>query len=211
MQNTYIIGLSPEPPPFDGSAWPGEIAKIACYPWGGDYRPPARAQLLWDQESLYLRLEAVERADYLRAAEPPSVTTRAYQDSCLEFFFRPNPANPAYLNLEFTPQGALLAGRGPGRQNRESLPSATPAFLQTKAFRQETEPGAVQWGICAAIPLAFLQDAFGSVLRPGVSVTGNFYKCGDLTKIPHYGAWNPIQTDRPDFHRPEDFGGLVLG
>ena len=39
---------------------------------------------------------------------------------------------------------------------------------------------------------------------------GNFYKCGDATEMPHYLSWNPIQTERPDFHRPEFFGELYL-
>ena len=47
--------------------------------------------------------------------------------------------------------------------------------------------------------------------RQGVKLRGNFYKCGDLTRYEHYGMWNPVQSDTPDFHRPESFGELVLG
>jgi hypothetical protein len=38
----------------------------------------------------------------------------------------------------------------------------------------------------------------------------NFYKCGDETETPHFGAWSPVQTPQPDFHRPEFFGRLVF-
>jgi hypothetical protein len=44
-----------------------------------------------------------------------------------------------------------------------------------------------------------------------VSVRGNFYKCGDLTAHPHFLSWNPIDTPKPDFHRPEFFGELIFG
>jgi hypothetical protein len=30
------------------------------------------------------------------------------------------------------------------------------------------------------------------------------------TRYPHYGCWNLIGTERPDFHRPEYFGTIVL-
>ena len=34
----------------------------------------------------------------------------------------------------------------------------------------------------------------------------NFYKCGDKTLQPHFLSWSPIHSEKPDFHRPEDFG-----
>ena len=36
----------------------------------------------------------------------------------------------------------------------------------------------------------------------------NFYKCGDKLSVPHYLSWNPVTTEKPDFHRPEYFGLL---
>ena len=39
----------------------------------------------------------------------------------------------------------------------------------------------------------------------------NFYKCGDLTVNKHYLAWQPVGTERPDYHRPEYFGPMVFG
>ena len=42
------------------------------------------------------------------------------------------------------------------------------------------------------------------------SIRANFYKCGDKTAHPHYLSWSPIDTPKPDFHRPEFFGELIL-
>jgi hypothetical protein len=42
-------------------------------------------------------------------------------------------------------------------------------------------------------------------------MTGNFYKCGDLTACPHYGMWTPYALPAADFHRPELFGEIELG
>jgi hypothetical protein len=42
----------------------------------------------------------------------------------------------------------------------------------------------------------------------GKKCRANFYKCGDDLPEPHFLAWNMINTEEPDFHRPEFFGTL---
>ena len=37
----------------------------------------------------------------------------------------------------------------------------------------------------------------------------NFYKCGDETLHPHFGCWNPVVAEEPNFHLPEFFGTLL--
>ena len=37
---------------------------------------------------------------------------------------------------------------------------------------------------------------------------GNLYKCGGENQ--HYVSYYPVQTEKPDFHRPEFFGEFVL-
>jgi len=44
----------------------------------------------------------------------------------------------------------------------------------------------------------------------GRRVKANFYKCGDNMKTPHYLSWNPIGTERPNFHTPDYFGTIVF-
>ena len=36
------------------------------------------------------------------------------------------------------------------------------------------------------------------------------HKCGDLTNHKHYLSWNMVQSEKPDFHRPEDFGRMMF-
>ncbi|MCK7536290.1 MAG: carbohydrate-binding family 9-like protein [Marinilabiliales bacterium] len=40
----------------------------------------------------------------------------------------------------------------------------------------------------------------------GKSFRANFYKCGDKLSNPHFVTWNPVGTEKPDYHRPEYFG-----
>ena len=44
----------------------------------------------------------------------------------------------------------------------------------------------------------------------GMKIRTNFYKCGDNTELPHYGIWNPIPLEEPDFHQPDYLGEVVL-
>ncbi|MFR4039417.1 MAG: carbohydrate-binding family 9-like protein, partial [Butyricimonas faecalis] len=38
----------------------------------------------------------------------------------------------------------------------------------------------------------------------------NIHKCGNKLPHPHFVTWNPIPTEKPDFHRPEFFGTLIF-
>jgi hypothetical protein len=74
---------------------------------------------------------------------------------------------------------------------------------------QRTEDG---WELTYRIPLSFLQLFFPDyVYRPGTVLRGNCYKCGDLTVQPHYVTWNPVSSETPDYHRPQDFGLMIFG
>jgi hypothetical protein len=68
------------------------------------------------------------------------------------------------------------------------------------------------WGVNFSIPESFIrlyEPPFK--LEKGLRLQGNFYKCGDETETPHYLVWNNIEWEKPDYHRPEFFGELILG
>jgi hypothetical protein len=67
--------------------------------------------------------------------------------------------------------------------------------------------GLFSWELCVRIPF-HLMDIDADHLPP--KLLGNFYKCADATDQPHYVSWNPIKTEKPDFHRPEFFGEIYL-
>ena len=37
-----------------------------------------------------------------------------------------------------------------------------------------------------------------------------YHLAADATPAPHYAAWSPVETQTPDFHRPEYFGERIL-
>ena len=44
----------------------------------------------------------------------------------------------------------------------------------------------------------------------GFKARANFYNCADETIIPHFVTWNPIGTEKPDYHQPQYFGEIIF-
>jgi hypothetical protein len=183
-----------------------EEAKLNCFPWGGypedDYRPATAAGIGTDGTSLFVHMATDE--DNLR------IETRGFghvhTDSCMEFFFSPDPASPLYLNFEFNPSGAMWLAIGTERHGRTALPVEN----YTEVFQVKTRIQA-GWDLEFSVPLSFLRPHFPAVeFNPGRLMRGNFYKCGEETSRPHPGCWAPIDLPKPDFHCPEFFGLIKL-
>ena len=165
--------------------------------WMPDCGIRAWGQIAHDGEQMYVHLRAAEkaiRAEYTAPLSP------VHQDSCLEFFFMPENES-RYFNFEINPNGCLHTGFGTDRTNRAVLCRKDAETL----FAIRTGRTADGWEAFYRIPLAFLR-----IFQPEFTFTGtmraNAYKCGDLTEHEHYCSWNPVTAERPDFHRPQDFG-----
>lgn len=134
----------------------------------------------------------------------------SWEDSCCEFFVT-DPYDGTYYNFELTCIGSLLSSK---RKSRIDSKLQDPALL-SRVIRYsslEHKPMEISdkvfgWTVVMLIPFELIGIDKDNI---PVSVRGNFYKCGDLTAHPHFLSWNPIQTPKPDFHRPEFFGELIL-
>ncbi len=131
-----------------------------------------------------------------------------WHDSCVEIFVRSLDGSGNYCNFEFTPQGFCLAARGPDRNHRLELSAGEYARIVRNPQGPVVRNANVEWSLQIEIPLDLLGlDAF-STIDPGALV-GNIYKCGDKTQAPHWLSAFPIDTPKPDFHRPEFFQALI--
>ena len=170
-----------------------------------DYKPLCTAQLV------YLKGEGFLARLYCREAEP-RVTVACedgpvYKDSCLEWFcnFAPERSD-IYMNMEVNAAGRMLCRLGSGRQNRQPLPETAP---RPRVCASREEGG---WSLELFVPLATVKAVWGKEdFASGDTIKANFYKCGDETEHLHYGMWSRCETEKPDFHRPEFFGTLVIG
>ena len=177
-----------------------EKVELHHQPWLADNGVRAWAQACHDGERIHVRMTAKEEKIRATLTEPLDAVCT---DSCMEFFFAPDMGDERYINFEWNPLSTLYLGFGGARNTRMRLiVKDKDELFAPKPF--ETEDG---WGIEFSIPVSFIRQFFPRFFLEG-EAAGNFYKCGDLTEVPHYLAWSDLTSEKPDYHRAGDFGNL---
>lgn len=178
--------------------WPAEFP----------YRPLTVVTAAHSGKCLYI--DFFVRCNYLRAMNYTD-NSPVSEDSCVGVFVSPDASKGDYLAFEFNCVGTISGQRCNGSNECVPLPSELLATVRryasvgTRPF-QEIE-GSFIWSVVVAIPL----ELFGVTYSGSpVSLKGNFIKCAEATSQPHYLSWAPIRTEKPDFHRPEFFGEIIL-
>ena len=141
----------------------------------------------------------------------------------MEFFFAPmGPEKLAYFNFELNPKGVAYIGfssdgtRAGSRQAAKELEDAYfdiqgMSEAEARNYNQVNKDNdRAYWELSYSVPYALIKTHVPEFdpETPNKKISANFYKCGDLTDNIHYGSWNPLTSEKPDFHRPEDFGIL---
>lgn len=181
-----------------------EDINISTFKWKNtDKAPKTCAKLFYDSENLYIKFYVNEKTITIRHK---GFNESVYKDSCVEFFVRP-VNDHRYLNFEVNALGFMLLGIGAARGQRKLLNPDIDIFSMKTSAQSEESYKADQWTVEYKIPLAFFKDLYKDFdIKNGFY--GNFYKCGDETEYPHYGMWNEINLESPDFHAPEFFGKI---
>jgi len=212
LEKVYTIRKIKEAGSVRGINWDKtDKADIDCYPWDQNgYKPKTEARVAYDAKGFHVLLLSYEN-EIMATREKQN--DAVYRDSCMEFFFKPNPEKDGrYFNFEFNPLGTLTLGLGSGRNDRIRLADNEIFQIRTSVtkdtIKNYTGPF---WSIQFMIPFEFIERHFGKLgFGPGMKMTGNFQKCAEDTEYPHHGCWNEITSKAPDFHRPECFGSLIL-
>lgn len=213
MEIRKIPGIDPDNPQAVEEAF-AQIAQrpIACCNWpdGYPYAPQVRFRMFHTGERLMLRFDVAENYTAARVTEDNG---EVWTDSCVEFFLAPGDES-GYYNFETTCIGRMLLGY---RHTHADAVHASPEVMAS-VKRSTTLPygipfeeheGDNRWSVTLAIPPEAL---FRHSLHDwsGVEARINLYKCGDKLSHPHFLSWRPIQTEKPDFHRPEYFEKVVF-
>lgn len=186
-----------------------EFVSVDNHCWAADYpyKPKFEVRMAHNGKQLLINYRVTEEC--VRAVAPHD-DGNVWEDSCCELFLSP-VADGTYYNMECNAAGTLLIGFGPKRNDRER---ASQEVLD-KVDRWSSmgrEPfadkmGEQIWQLCLAVPTeAFYHHNLESF--DGLKVKGNVYKCGDMLPHPHFLSLFPIDLPKPDFHRPDFFGGV---
>ncbi len=184
------------------------VGEIAFYPWekDGSSHPESYAAIFAvEGEGIHAVLWSFEE-DILC-----SCTKRddpVYTDSCLEVFLMPVEGDNRYINFEVNKNGVYLSEIGTCRADRVFIKSLTnlEPVIETIEITEGEKPA---WGYEITIPEKLISELYGTDYGiTECTVKGNFYKCAELSKNPHFGSFFPVHTEKPDFHRPEYFGEI---
>lgn len=168
------------------------------------YKPGVQFRIGHTGKEIWLKYYVEEK--HIRALETRT-NGEVYKDSCVEFFISHDKKN--YYNFEFSCIGTIHLAWGEGRHNRKFV---HPDIVEKIALKSSlgnqpfgNKSGSFQWELMIRIPVeCFAYSNLDSV--EGIKAAANFYKCGDETAVPHFVTWNPVNTENPDYHRPEFFG-----
>ena len=183
--------------------------EINCHNWSKDYPSDSEAFChMWHSGDL-LYLDFSVKEEFVRA-EIGEDNGKVSKDSCVEFFISFD--KEGYYNIEANSIGkVLMSHRKSRKENVIYAPGAVldsikrVASLGSEPFECKKSDGI--WRLSLQIPLkAFFVHDFESF--KGLKARANFYKCGDLLPHQHFLSWQPIDTETPDFHRPEYFGDI---
>ena len=165
----------------------------------------ASAQLAYDSEGILVHLFAKEKD--IRKEETDVLGMPCY-DSCLEFFFCPNPDEDRYFNIEFNPNGCMFLGLGVTNVQRVTRLVVDPKEL----FELKINFTADGWEVFYKVPVEFINRFFPEFkIASGQKIRANLYKCGDKCKQPHYLSWNPVvPLPASSFHNPKAFGEMIF-
>ena len=129
-----------------------------------------------------------------------------WEDSCMEMFLCPFEHRQEYVNFEINCKGAYLSQFGKTRADRKFIKELTDIAPEVK-----THISGDGWSLELFVPCRLISDIYGEEFTADkCTLRGNFTKCGDLTKYPHYGSFCELSTLDFGFHNPNLFARINI-
>ena len=174
--------------------------EINTYKWTDNgYAPKAWGELSLKDGLLAVKMTCMEKEPLATVSYGPDAPV--YKDSCMEFFFEVNSCGK-YINLEMNSVGGYPCAIRKDRNDRTYI---TP-------FAEGGEPKAAvndeSWSVEAVLSVQKILSYFGE--NELLTLRGNFYKCGDETEYPHFGMYNEVLSDTPNFHMIQFFADIDI-
>jgi hypothetical protein len=212
---SYEVAWVGEPIEVDGrpdeEAWRQAAALRFVHSIDGTPAPASletRAKVLYDDAYLYFAFENADPNVWSTFTERDQ---HLWTEEVVEVFLQPDPAHPAYIELEVNPLGTMLDIFL--IDVREPIPyaswnSAGLRWAVSVDGSVDGEAGDTGWSVEIALPVEEAVTAPHRPPRPGDRWRANFYRVESRPARAGL-AWSPTLVG--DFHRPERFGELVFG
>jgi hypothetical protein len=181
---------------------------IDCVNWAGyPYKPDVKFRIAHNETNILLNYQ-IEEIDIKAVCNEDG--GKVWEDSCVEFFIT-FPNQDFYTNIECNCIGKIVAEARTGKQHCLPVPFNLASLIErwSSAGSHPVENLSGKWEVSMIIPIAFFRFN-GITSFNGIHAKGNFYKCGDNLKVPHFLSWNPIKSEHPDFHLPQFFGDFFF-
>lgn len=188
---------------FDNKNW-GRAEEISLEKyWSGERAAAgrhAKARVLWSEKALYVRFEAV-LGEPLIVNETPDLASKTIglwdRDVC-EIFVAPDINEPEkYFEFEVAPTGEWLdLAIRQTLQKRETDFDYHSGMLSAARIDTDT----------VTMVLKIRWQAFGKTPETGDVWRGNLFRCVGAGETRGYLAWQPTETEQPNFHVPAAFG-----
>ena len=199
---------------FDEPAWRAapRFGDFVFPWWTGGTKEQTRAQLLWDDDYLYL---AFVCDDAHIAARHTERDGKIPEDDCVEIMLAPDADRPlVYFNIEFNVLGGILDNFRPNgpdqpRAAKWDAEGVKIAGTYTGTLNDDSDTDR-SWQVEVAIPWRnFAAQMKSMPPRPGTGMRANLNRSGGKTN-PQYSQWVLGGTPRPTFHTPLRFGRITL-
>lgn len=164
----------------------------------------ARAQIAYDDENIYVRLET-EEYEHRNVEMPPYGLP--CEDSCLEFFFAPVEGDRRYFNIEINSNSCIYFGIGHSIKDLIRLIPDEHREILFPKIKMKEGGWSVEFVITADLIKIFFPQY---TIYSGKKIRANCFKCADKTTPPHYLSWNHLTLGEPSFHDIECFGEMIF-
>lgn len=177
-------------------------ADIDIYKWTDNYHAKSFAQLVMVPDfGIIAKLTCMERNPLATRTEDCS---DVYKDSCLEFFSSYD-GGKSYINMEANANAARTVNFRVLGGDKETIWAKHPEMFQISSCKKTDH-----WYLIFVLKFEEIKKYFPDYDCGDFSA--NFYHMGTNPEGDgfYYSMWNEVDSDTPNFHRPDCFGKMVL-
>ncbi|WP_135305550.1 carbohydrate-binding family 9-like protein [Haloarcula amylovorans] len=192
------------------------VTHIDSFTWGEEATgPETTVRALHTDKAFFLQFHA---EDSEISATVTELNGPTFRDSSVEFFANPIPDDEEmYFNFEVNCCGTFKLGwQEYGWQEKEigrdeispQLADEIDIATSIPGQTRQPKPNDESWWVAVRLPVSTLESFTGRTISidQGSTWRGNFYRSG--IPDPQKATWNPLDTPKPEYHTPEQFGRL---